>query len=145
MITASKNHGLSKTGMFDQNFGTQGNPLGFTPVSALSVEDYRCFPGNIYNPDSLFFSAFPNILTLPVLKVSEFFVGIKALIPKSTAVPVYRFQNPSPPNDTPLFIIIGRNDNTGLYDFVFSATPLHQLKGNNNLDDFFDIVLNEIF
>ena len=131
--------------MFDQNFGTQGNPLGFTPVSALSVEDYRCFPGNIYNPDSLFFSAFPNILTLPVLKVSEFFVGIKALIPKSTAVPVYRFQNPSPPNDTPLFIIIGRNDNTGLYDFVFSATPLHQLKGNNNLDDFFDIVLNEIF
>ncbi|MEJ2537062.1 MAG: hypothetical protein P8048_08435, partial [Calditrichia bacterium] len=72
-------------------------------------------------------------------------VGIKALIPKTTAVPIYRFQNPSPPNDTPLFIILGKNDNSGLYDFVFSSTPLHQLKANNNLDDFFDIILNEIF
>lgn len=131
--------------LFDQNFGVQGNPLAFSPVSALSAEDYRCFPGNIYNPDSLFFSAFPTIPTLPVLQVSEFFVGVKALIPKSTAVPVYRFQNPSPPNDTPLFIIIGKNDNSGLYDFVFSATPLHQLKGNNNIDEFFDIVFNNIF
>ncbi len=131
--------------MFDQNFGVQGNPLGFTPVNELSEEDYRCFPGNIYNPDTLFYSTFPNVSTLPVLKVSEFFVGIKALIPKTTAVPIYRFQNPSPPNDTPLFIILGRNDNSGLYDFVFSSTPLHQLKANNNLDDFFDIILNEIF
>jgi len=131
--------------MFDQNFGTQGSPLGFTPVSALSEGSYRCFPGNIYNPDTLFYSVFPNISVLPVLKVSEFFVGVKALIPKTTAVPIYRFQNPSPPNDTPLFIIIGRNDNSGLYDFVFSATPLHQLKGNNNLDEFFDIILNQIF
>ncbi|UCF62974.1 MAG: hypothetical protein JSW33_10360 [bacterium] len=131
--------------MFDQNFGVLGSPLAFTPVSSLSSEDYRCFPGNIYNPDTLFYTAFPNIATLPILKVSEFFVGIKALIPKTTAVPIYRFQNPSPPNDTPLFIIVGRNDNSGLYDFVFSATPLHQLKANNNLDDFFDIILNEIF
>ncbi len=135
--------------MFNQAFGALGSPLGFSPVDSVSQTNYRAFPGNIFNPDSVFQESFPAARTLPVLKVSQTMVGIKALIPKATSIPMYRFQNPSPPNDTPVFVMIGRNDNKNPdefpYDFVFSAAPLHQLKGDNNLDEFFDVILNDIF
>jgi hypothetical protein len=131
--------------MFKITFGNLGNPLVFTPVDSLINADYRCFPGNTYVSDSLFQQTFPVARTLPVLKVSETIVGIKPLHPKATAIPVYRFANPSNPTDRPLFVLLGKNDNSGEYDFIFSATPLHQLKANNNLDDFFDIILYDIF
>ncbi|MBN2367114.1 MAG: hypothetical protein JXL67_13170, partial [Calditrichaeota bacterium] len=133
--------------MFNQAFGTLGNPLGFSPVDSVSQTNYRSFPGNIFNPDSAFQLNFPSARQLPVLRVSQTVVGIKALIPKVTSIPMYRFQNPSPPYDTPLFIMLGKNDNpkANPYDFVFSAAPLHQLKADNNLDEFFDIILNDIF
>ncbi len=132
--------------MFNKTFGSLGNPLVFTPVDSIINKDYRCFPNNTYVPDTLFQLTFRDtVRTLPVLKVSETIVGIKPLHPKVTSIPVYRFANPSDPADRPLFVLLGKNDNSGEFDFVFSATPLHQLKANNNLDDFFDIILYDIF
>lgn len=128
--------------IFTTNFGTQGDPLAFSPVSSISGS-YRFFPGNIYTPQDDFKAAFPSLPDLPELKVSKFFAGVKALEPKASAIPLYRYGGTT--TDDPLFIILGRDDNTGVYNFVFSATPLHQLNGNNNLNDFFDIILNQIF
>ena len=47
--------------------------------------------------------------------------------------------------------MLGVNDNKlvsdpeNAYDFVFSGTPLHYLKGNGNLEEFFKIIFNDIF
>ncbi len=145
-IPAFLNNGgkIIYTTMFTESFGTQGDPLAFSPVKSLEG-DYRCFPGNQFLPQADFNTIFPDLPALPDLKVSKFFAGVKSLVPKAGAVPLYRFDDPSSPPVDPLFVILGRNDNTGQYDFVFSATPLHQLNGNNNLDDFFDIILNDVF
>ena len=71
-------------------------------------------------------------------------MGLK---PKPTAIPMYRYDDPKSAKD-PLFIILGKNDNKApkdAYDFVFSATPLHYLQGNNNLDAFFRIIFEKVF
>ncbi len=130
--------------MFTKSFGAQGDPLAFSPVDSL-VGNYRLFPGYVYYAQPEFQEHFPDLGPLPELKVSKFFAGVKALVPKGGAVPLYRFDDPSNPQEDPMFIILGRNDNTGEYDFVFSATPLHMLNGNNNLEEFFDIILNGVF
>jgi len=132
------------TVQFNTGFGGQGYPLDFSPVEALD-QAYNFIPQNsIYKADSAFAITFPQLSPLPDLKLSKFVVGLISLIPKSTSVPMYRYEDPKKEVD-PIFVMVGRNDNTGEYDFVFSGTPLHFLQANNNLDEFFRIVLEEIF
>ncbi len=57
---------------------------------------------------------------------------------------MYRFDDPQSVND-PVFIMIGYNDNFDYYDFVMVGTPLNQLNGNNNIDEFFRIIIGDIF
>ena len=57
---------------------------------------------------------------------------------------MYRYDDPNL-NDDPQFIMIGKNDNTNEYDFVMAGTPLNQLNGNNNVAEFFKVVLVDIF
>ena len=57
---------------------------------------------------------------------------------------MYRFDDPNSTND-PLFVMIGKNDNTDEYDFVMAGTPLNQLNGNKNIGEFFKIVFRDIF
>ncbi|MCD4730150.1 MAG: hypothetical protein K8R74_06100 [Bacteroidales bacterium] len=133
------------TVQFNTGFGSQGDPLGFTPVSDLG-NSYRITPGSVYysDPDSIseFYATF-NI-SLPELQSSQFINGVLALEQKATSVPMYRYDD-TETEDDPLFVLIGRNDNTGVYDFVFSGTPLHYLQGNSNLDEFFRIIFQDIF
>jgi len=133
------------TVQFNKGFGAQGDPLDFSPVGELG-NYYNVIPTNsIYYADSAFAVAFPDLPALPQqLKVSYFILGLFALNPKATSVPMYRYDLPNT-SDDPIFIMVGRNDNTGKYDFVFSGTPIHFLKGNNNLEQFFRIIFQELF
>ncbi len=132
------------TVQFNQGFGGQGNPMAFAPVDSLGKFYNIITTGKIYYPDSAFSNAFPDLPPLPTLKVSKFILGLISLIPKATSIPMYRYDDPKGTDD-PIFILVGRNDNTGEYDFVFSGTPLHYLQGNNNLNDFFRIVFRDLF
>ncbi|NOX37089.1 MAG: hypothetical protein GXO78_06075 [Calditrichaeota bacterium] len=132
------------TVQFNQGFGGQGNPMAFAPVDSLGRFYNIITTGKIYYPDSAFAQAFPDLPPLPTLKVSKFILGLISLIPKATAIPMYRYDDPNLTDD-PIFILVGRNDNTGEYDFVFSGTPLHYLQGNNNLNEFFRIVFRDLF
>ncbi len=136
---------------FNKGFGAQGNPLEFSPVDTLSSKTYRSLPNSIFEPDSAFAAILPhNAPSVPVLKVppNQYILGIKALGPKVTSVPMYSSNavlSKQGKAGVPLFVVMGRNDNTGEYDFVFAGVPFHQLNGNQNLDQLFDIVLNYIF
>ncbi len=132
------------TVQFNSKFGTQGDPLGFSPVDSLGKSFNFIAANQIYYPDPVFAAQFPALPPLPELKVSSFVVGLIALIPNAAAVPMYRFDEANTDND-PIFVIAGRNDNTGAYDFVFSGTPLHFLRGNGNLDSLFEIILQDLF
>lgn len=129
---------------FNQGFGAQGSPLGFTPVDSLG-SSFRVNPNSLYYVDSTFQNSFPNI-QLPELRSSNPFVllGLYGLKPKPTSVPMYRFDNPLQGGD-PLFVMIGLNDNSQQYDFVMAGTPLNQLNGNNNIGEFFRIIIRDIF
>ncbi|RMG65201.1 MAG: hypothetical protein D6715_08780 [Calditrichaeota bacterium] len=135
---------LIYTVQFNQGFGRQGDPLAFSPVDSLGKALNFIPPGGIYYPDSAFASAFPGVRPLPQLEVSGFILGIIALKPKVTSIPMYRYQETGTAAD-PIFVMIGRNDNTGQFDFVFAGTPLHFLQGNGKLNEFFDIVFKDIF
>lgn len=129
---------------FNTGFGSQGSPLEFSPVSALG-KFYNFIPSNSqYYPDSSFAETFPLLPPLPQLKVSKFILGLIALQPKATSVPMYRYDDPALAED-PIFVMVGQNDNTGEYDFVFSGTPLHFLQANNNLDQLFEIIIVDLF
>jgi hypothetical protein len=130
---------------FNQGFGAQGDPLGFTPVESLG-DDFRIFNNSLYfsNPD--FQNQFPTLSILPELRSSNQFAlfGLLALIPKANSIPMYYYDDPNLQDD-PLFIMIGQNDNSGQYDFVFAGTPLNQLNRNNNVSQLFRIILDQIF
>jgi hypothetical protein len=132
------------TVQFNSGFGVQGDPLIFSPVDSLGTLYNIILSNTDYYPDATFQNAFPNLPALPELKVSNIIVGLIALIPKVTSVPMYRYDDPNSEQD-PIFVMVGRNDNTGEHDFVFSGTPLHILNGNGNLNDIFDIVLDDLF
>ncbi len=139
---------------FNQGFGSQGSPLEFSPVDSLgSTYNYITANSRYYpEPDSTseFYSLY-NI-TLPELSVSKIILGLAALKPKTKAISLYRYDDKNKVDD-PSFILIGQNDlkaqilseAQGAYDFVFSGTPLHYLNGNGNLDDFFSIIINDVF
>ncbi len=130
---------------FNTGFGAQGDPLAFTPVDSLKKYYDRIFPPAVFNGDTSSFKAvFPNAPDLPQLKVANAIFGTFAIKAKSGSVNLYRYNdvNQTP---RPLFVVLGRNDNTGVYDFVFAGAPLHQLNGNNNLNQFFDAILNYVF
>lgn len=130
---------------FNTGFGVLGDPLAFTPVDSLKKYYDRIFTPNIFLPDTSALSAvFPNAPRLPDLKVSSNVFGAFAVKPKSGSVVLYRYEDKSL-TPRPVFVILGRNDNTGVYDFIFSGVPLHQLNGNNNLKDLFDIIWNYVF
>lgn len=128
---------------FNTGFGTQGDPLAFTPVDSLGKYYDRIFPSSLFLAQTDLQSTFPS-LTLPELKVANLIFSVFAIKPKEGSVILYRY-NDTTLTEKPPFIILGRNDNTGVYDFVFAGAPLHQLNGNNNLNKFFDIILNEVF
>jgi hypothetical protein len=133
------------TVQFNSSFGTQGDPLGFTPVDSLGKRFNFIATNSQFYPDSLFADVFPTLPPLPELKVSTFILGgAFAFRAAPGAVPMYRFDEPNVEND-PLFVVLGRNDNTGEFDFVFSGAPLHMLRGNNNLDQLFEIILTGLF
>lgn len=132
---------------FNKGFGSQGSPLEFSPVEALGDPFNVIISNSLYYPDTTFNTAADGIFSnieLPELKVSTFIVGLNALIPKTTSIPMYRYDVANN-DDDPIFILIGKNDNSQEYDFVFAGTPMHFLNGNDNLDDLFEIILTDIF
>ncbi|MFA4838723.1 MAG: hypothetical protein WC703_04520, partial [Candidatus Neomarinimicrobiota bacterium] len=129
---------------FNTGFGTQGDPLAFTPVDSLSKYYSRISQNALFLAQDDLKIAFPSAPALPELKVSNYIFGVFAIKPKEGSVILYRY-NDTTLTERPPFILLGRNDNTGVYDFVFAGAPLHQLNGNNNLNQFFDIILNEVF
>lgn len=135
---------LILTVQFNRNFGQQGDPLAFSPVDSLGRSFNFILTNSAYNPDPAFANAFPGLPPLPALSVSSIIVGSIALKPKANSIPMYRYDDPAGTDD-PLFILTGQNDNTGEYDFIFSGTPLHYLRGNGNLNEFFTIVLRDFF
>lgn len=147
------NRKIIYTVQFNQGFGSQGNPLEFSPVDSLGVRYNFINNGSRYYPlpDSLssFYSIFG--LTLPELQVNRIILGLAALKPRVTALPLYYYDDPAKEDD-PLFILLGLNDNKAeklpvqdAYDFLFSGTPLHYLQGNANLNEFFKIILKDVF
>ncbi len=132
------------TVQFNTGFGTQGNPLEFSPVDSLGQYYNFLAPGANYYPDQTFNDVFG--LVLPDLQISRYVFGLIALKPKENAIPMYRYDDPNRETD-PIFVLIGQNDNLQgqPYDFVFAGTPLHMLNGNNNLDDLFRIILRDVF
>ncbi|RMG41644.1 MAG: hypothetical protein D6732_02160, partial [Methanobacteriota archaeon] len=122
----------------------QGDPLAFSPVDSLGDPFNVITANSLYYPDSTFQQVFPNLPPLPELTTSQFIVGLIGLKPKITSVPMYRYDAPNTTED-PIFIMVGLNDNTQEYDFVFSGTPLHFLRGNGNLDELFGIILLDLF
>jgi hypothetical protein len=132
------------TVQFNTGFGVQGSPLEFSPVDSLGQYYNFLAPGAAYNPDQTFTDVFG--LILPDLKVSNYIFGLIALKPKANAIPMYRYDDPNRTSD-PIFVLIGQNDNLQgqPYDFVFAGTPLHMLNGNNNLDDLFRVILQDVF
>lgn len=130
---------------FNSAFGTQGEPLAFAPVDTLGTRYNFIATNQNFYPDPAFATEFPTLQPLPDLKVSTFILGgAFALKASPGAVPMYRYDDPAITTD-PLFVILGRNDNTGDFDFVFSGTPLHFLQGNGNLDELFEIILKDVF
>lgn len=136
---------------FSTGFGSLGNPLEFTPVDSLGKKFNFITAKSLYYPDSVGKQNVQNLfgVELPQLKLSKIIVGLMGLKPKPTAIPLYRYNDPKSDND-PIFVLLGWNDNKqnqGLdaYDFIFSATPLHYLQANNNLNDFFKIIFKDIF
>ena len=130
---------------FNSGFGSQGDPLGFSPVDSLGKYYDRMPPNSIFIPQPDFKTVFTAITdSLPQLKVANFIFGVIATPPKEGNIVLYRYNDPSLSVHPP-FVLLGRNDNTGVYDFVFSGAPLHQMNGNNNLNEFFNIILNYIF
>ena len=130
------------TVQFNTGFGTLGSPLDFSPVDSLGQYYNFLAPEANYYADQQFSDVFD--ITLPELKVSKYIFGLIALKPKLTSIPMYRYDDPAREKD-PIFVMIGQNDNTKEYDFVFSGTPLHLLQGNGNLDELFRIILRDIF
>lgn len=133
---------------FNQGFGSQGDPLGFTPVDSLG-RSVRVNPSSLYYVDSAYTSHpdFPDpLFPLPELKSSNpgVLFGLLEFKPKASSVPMYRFDDPNSTND-PLFIMVGKNDNTDEYDFVMAGTPLNQLNGNNNVAELFRTIFEDIF
>jgi len=129
---------------FNSGFGSQGDPLGFSPVDSLGQYYDRLAPNSIFNPQPDFQTEFPDAPDFPELKVQNFIFGVIATPPKEGNIVLYRYNDPNLSVHPP-FVLLGRNDNTGVYDFVFSGAPLHQMNGNGNLDEFFYIILNRIF
>ncbi|MBU1873811.1 hypothetical protein KJ688_08820 [bacterium] len=130
---------------FNTGFGAQGDPLAFSPVDSLGKYYDRIPPNSIFIPQPDFKTVFPAITdSLPELKVSNFIFGVIATPPKEGNIILYRYNDASLPENPP-FVLLGRNDNTDEYDFVFSGAPLHQMNGNGNLDEFFNIIFNRIF
>jgi hypothetical protein len=149
-IPQFRNNGgkLIFTVKFNQGFGAQGDPLGFTPVDSLG-SSIRVNPNSLYYVDSAYTNHpdFPDpLFPIPELRSSNPFIlfGLYTLKPKASSVPMYRYDDPNL-NDDPQFIMIGKNDNTNEYDFVMAGTPLNQLNGNNNVAEFFKVVLMDIF
>jgi len=128
---------------FNRGFGAQGEPLAFSPVDSLGKSYNFISSNSTYYPDSLYLQNNPQV-NLPTLKVSNIIVGLIALKAKQGSIPLYRYDDTSLEVD-PVFVIAGRNDNTGKIDFLFSGTPLHFLNADNNLNEFFDFVLNDLF
>ncbi len=145
------NHGgkIIYTVQFNLGFGSLGNPLEFSPVDSLGKFFNFVTTKSVYYPDSVGQDTLSTMfgVQLPELKVSKIILGLMALKPKPTAIPMYRYDDPKSSHD-PVFVLLGRNDNKPeeeAYDFVFSATPLHYLQGNGNLDEFFKVVFEKIF
>jgi len=127
--------------------GGQGNPLSFSPVDSLGQSFNRILTNSVYYADSSFNDIYPSIV-LPELILSKIFFGAIALKPKATSIPMYRFDDAG--EDDPLFIMLGKNDNKNdendePYDFIFSGTPMHLLDGNNNLNELFNIIFEDIY
>ena len=112
----------------------------------VSVKEHKSSRFGYY-VDPEFYNNYPDSLQTPLpqeLIVSKFLLGLLELIPKANAIPMYLYDDPNLTDD-PIFMVIGRNDNTGQYDFVFSGTPIHLLQGNNNVDELFRIIFRDIF
>jgi hypothetical protein len=133
---------LVYTLQFNTGFGELGNPLEFSPVDSLGQQYNFVRTGDVYYPDTQFAQTFG--FDLPELKVTNFIFGLIAFKPKVTAIPMYRYDDPNREDD-PMFVLLGFNDNSKEYDFVFSGTPLHLLRGNNNLDELFIRIYKDIF
>ena len=129
---------------FNTGFGVLGDPLAFTPADSLGNYYSRILPDRYFQPQPDLQQIFPNSAPLPVLKVANMIFGVIALKPKEGAVTLYRYDDPALANDPP-FVLLGRNDNTGVYDFVFAGAPLHQINKDGNLNAFFHVILNEVF
>jgi len=139
---------------FNQGFGSQGSPLEFSPVDSLGTKYNYITTNSIYYPEPDSSSEFYSIynITLPQLTVSKIILGLVALKPKTKAISLYQYDD-TKKEDDPSFILLGQNDLKAqslpqvqdAYDFVFSGTPLHYLNGNGNLDDFFSIIINDVF
>jgi len=124
---------------FNTGFGLQGDPLAFTPVDALGDYYSRINSNMVFTPQDDIQTALEDTsIHLPELKTTKMLIGTFAVTEKEGSVVLYRY-------DDKVFIILGRNDNTGEYDMVFSGAPLHLMNGNNNLNTFFDIIINDVF
>jgi hypothetical protein len=124
---------------FNTGFGSQGDPLAFTPVDALGDYYDRINMNVLFVPqDDVQTALSDTSIHLPELKTSKMLIGTFAVVPKEGSVVLYRYSDK-------VFVILGRNDNTGAYDMVFSGAPLHLINANNNLNTFFDIILNDVF
>ncbi len=126
---------------FSKSFGSLGNPLEFSPVDSLG-ESYNFTTSMSFTMDPVFEEGFG--FTLPDLKFSATTKNIISLKPKATSIPMYMYDHPSEA-ENPKFVLIGLNDNTKAYDFVFVGSPLHIVNGNNNIDEFIKIVFRDIF
>jgi hypothetical protein len=142
---------------FNTGFGSLGSPLEFSPVDSLGKKYNYINTNSIYYPEPTGQSEFYNKfqIELPQLKLNKIIVGVAALKPKATSLPLYRYDDAALTED-PIFIMLGLNDNKfspansdeqnkEAYDFVFSGTPLHYLQGNNNLDELFRIIFEQVF
>jgi hypothetical protein len=147
------NRKIIYTVQFNQGFGGQGSPLDFSPVDSLGTKYNFITTNSRYYPVEESVSDFYSIfgIALPELQVSKIILGLAALTPKVTSVPIYYYDDTNTDQD-PLFVLLGLNDNkaeklaqTDAYDFVFSGTPLHYLQGNDNLDEFFKIIFRDVF
>jgi len=124
---------------FNTGFGSQGDPLAFTPVDALESYYSRISSAKIFYPQTDIQVALSDTsIRLPELKTTTNIFGTYSVTPKEGSIVLYRY-------DGKVFVILGRNDNTREYDMVFSGAPLHLINGNNNLKDFLDIILNDVF